>query len=78
MVLAFKPVGKVKQIRGIANLFNNITLLSLKGALDNIYLFIFFFLAKFHLSGKNWLLIYKHKKKNSKIPSKGEEIINFC
>ena len=35
-------------------------------------------LAKFHLSGKNWLLIYKYKKKNSKIPSKCEEIINFC
>ena len=37
-----------------------------------------FFLAKFHLSWKNWLLIYKYKKKNSKIPSKSEEIINFC
>ena len=37
-----------------------------------------FFLAKFHLSCKNWLLIYKYKQKNSKILSKSEEIINFC
>ena len=37
-----------------------------------------FFLAKHHLSCKNWLLIYKYKKKNSKISSKSEEIINFC
>ena len=37
-----------------------------------------FSLSKFHLSGKNWLLIYKYKKKNSEIPSKSEEIINFC
>ena len=39
----------------------------IKGALDNIL--EFFFLAKFHLSGKidsYWLLIYKYKKKNSK------------
>ena len=36
------------------------------------------FLAKFHLSWKNWLLIYKYEKKNSKIPFKSEEIINFC
>ena len=48
----------------------------IKGALDNILKFSF--LSKFHLSGKNWLLIYKYKKKNSKIPSKSEEIINFC
>ena len=47
-----------------------------KGALDNI--FKIFFLAWFHVSGKNWLLIYKYKTKNSKIPSKSEEIINFC
>ena len=40
--------------------------------------FEIFFLAKYHLSGKNWLLIYKCKKKNSKISSKSEEIINFC
>ena len=31
--------------------------------------FKMFFLAKFHLPDKNWLLIYKYKKKNSKIPS---------
>ena len=31
-------------------------------------------MAKFHLSGKNWLLIYKYRKKNTKIPSKSEEI----
>ena len=37
-----------------------------------------FFLAKHHLSCKNKLLIYKYKKKNSKISSKSEEIINFC
>ena len=48
----------------------------IKGALDNNLKF--FFLSKFHISGKNWLLIYKYKKKNSKIPSKSEEIINFC
>ena len=35
------------------------------------------FLTKCHLSCKNELLIYKYKKKNSKIPSKSEEIINF-
>ena len=39
--------------------------------------FEIFFLAKFHLSGKNWMLIYKYKKKNSKFLSKSEEIINF-
>ena len=48
----------------------------IKGALDNISKI--FFLSKFHWSGENWLLIYKYKKKNSKIPSKSEEIINFC
>ena len=42
--------------------------------------FDIFFFAKFHLSGvgKHWLLIHKYRKKNQKIPSKSEEIINFC
>ena len=40
-------------------------------ALDNI--FSVFFLAKFHLSDKNWLLIYNYKKKNSEIPSESEK-----
>ena len=40
------------------------------------YLYIKGALDKFCLSGKNWLLIYNYKKKNSKIPSKSEEIIN--
>ena len=43
----------------------------IKGALDNI--FQFFFLAKFHLSDKNWLLIYNYKKKNSEIRSESEK-----
>ena len=45
----------------------------LKGALGNT-----FFPLNFHLSCKNWLLNYKYKKKISQIPSKREEIINFC
>ena len=36
-----------------------------------------FFLGEFHLSCKKWLLIYKYKKKNSKIPEI-VEIINIC
>ena len=42
------------------------------------FFFFFFFVVKFHLSSKKWLLIYKYKKKNSKIPPKSEEIIIFC
>ena len=38
------------------------TYMYLKGALDNILKFSF--LAKYHLSGKIWLLIYKYKEKN--------------
>ena len=36
-----------------------------------------FLLAEFHWSRKTWLLIYKYKKKQIKIPSESEEIINF-
>ena len=39
----------------------------IKGHWTIFYNFLF---GKFHLSGKNWLQIYKYKKKNSKIPSK--------
>ena len=46
-----------------------------KGALDNILKFSC--LAKFHWSCKKWLLIYKYKKKNSKISFKSEEVMNF-
>ena len=44
--------------------------------LDNILKFSF--CLNFIYQVKNWLLIYKYKKKNSKIPSKSEEIIHFC
>ena len=42
--------------------------------------FELYLLAEFHLSFKLRLLIYKYnyKEKNSKIPSKNEEIIYFC
>ena len=40
--------------------------------------FKIFFLAKFHLSCKHWLLTYKYKEKDSKIPSESEEMFNFC
>ena len=47
-----------------------------KGALNTILKCSF--LAEFHLSYYNWcLLIYKHKKRNSKNPSESEEIINL-
>ena len=36
-----------------------------------------FCLAEFHLSCKKWLPIFKYKKKNSKIPSESEKIVNF-
>ena len=35
------------------------------------------FSAEFHLSCKMQLLIYKYKKKSSKIPIENKEIINF-
>ena len=40
----------------------------LKGALDNLSQ-ISFWDIEFHLSCKEWLLIYKYKKKNSKFPT---------
>ena len=40
-------------------------------------MFIFFFLAEFNLSRKKPLLIYKYKKKNSRIPSESKEIFTF-
>ena len=45
---------------------------ALKGALKK-YFKIFFWL-KFIYQVKNWLLIYKYKKKNSKIHSKSEAL----
>ena len=39
--------------------------------------FDIFFLVELHSSRKIQLLIYKYIKKNSKIPSENEEIINF-
>ena len=45
----------------------------MKEALDHTKCILkFSFLAKFHLSGKDWCLIYKYNKENSKFPSKSE------
>ena len=40
-----------------------------------ILVFWIFFIAKFNFSSKQWLLIHKYKKNNSKIPSKSEGIM---
>ena len=48
----------------------------LKGALDNIFKFSFW--PNFIYQVKSGLLVCNYKKKNSKIPSKSEEIINVC
>ena len=40
-----------------------------KGALDNILKFYFWLNFIYHVQCKMQLLIYKYKKKNSKIPS---------
>ena len=50
--------------------------MSIKGGIGQYFEILF--LAEFHLSCKMQLLIYEYKKKNSKIPSENEEIINFC